>query len=36
MEQLFAGGKIRMDLFGRPGDQRRRMVPVIAETSNEP
>jgi RecA-family ATPase len=36
MERLFADCKIRMDLYGRVGDQRRRMVPVVFETSNEP
>ena len=29
MERLFADGQIRMDVYGRAGDQRRRMVRVI-------
>jgi RecA-family ATPase len=36
MERLFANGQIRMDLYGRPGDHRRRMVRVIGEASGEP
>jgi RecA-family ATPase len=36
MERLFADGQIRMDLYGRPGDQRRRMVRVIGEARDEP
>jgi hypothetical protein len=35
MERLFADGKIRMDLYGRPGDQRQRMVRVVGENCDE-
>jgi RecA-family ATPase len=36
MERLFADGKIRMDLYGRPSDQRQRIVRVANEASDEP
>lgn len=36
MERLFADGKLRMEVSGRPSDQRRRMVRVIGEASDEP
>jgi RecA-family ATPase len=35
MERLFARNHIRMDAYGRLGDQRRRMVRVITEVGNE-
>src|SRR5262249_3446119 len=35
MERVFVEGKIRMELYGRPGDQRRRMVRVATENSDE-
>jgi RecA-family ATPase len=36
MERLFAAGEIRMEEYGRAGDQRRRMVRVVRETGDEP
>lgn len=35
MERLFAAGQIRMDPYGRPGDQRRRLARVLSEASDE-
>jgi len=36
MERLFIAGKIRMELYGRAGDQRRRMARVIKSAGDEP
>jgi hypothetical protein len=36
MERLFAASKIRMEVYGRPSDQRRRIVCVVNEASDEP
>jgi RecA-family ATPase len=36
MERLFAAGVIRMAVYGRPSDQRRRIVRAVHETSDEP
>jgi len=35
MERLFAEGQIKMEVYGRPSDQRRRMVRVVNEASDE-
>jgi hypothetical protein len=36
MERLFAAGELRMERYGRAGDERRRMVRIIKSTGNEP
>lgn len=36
MERLFDAGEIRMEVYGRPSDQRRCIVRVVKEASDEP
>jgi hypothetical protein len=36
MERLFAADEIRMELYGRKADERRRIVRVVKEASDEP
>jgi hypothetical protein len=36
MERLFDAGEIRMEVYGRPSDQRRHIVRVVNEARDEP
>ena len=36
IERLFGAGEIRMEGYGRPSDQRRRIVRVVSEAGDDP